>query len=128
MITNFDHIVLTVKSIDRTVKFYTTVLGMEKETFGNGRVALKFGAQKINLHQFGQELEPKAAVTTPGSADICLITELPIEQALKQVESRGGAVLNGIVPRTGAAGPIQSIYLRDPDLNLIEVSSYYEPQ
>ena len=124
MISSLDHLVLTVKSIDRTIEFYTTTLGMKKESFGNGRVALKFGAQKINLHQLGQEFEPKAALPTPGSADICLITELPIEQALKQVQSRGGVVLNGIVPRTGAAGPIQSFYLRDPDQNLIEVSSY----
>lgn len=124
MITNLDHFVLTVCSIDKTVEFYTTVLDMEKELFGEGRVALKFGSQKINLHQKGKEFEPKAALPTPGSADICLITDIAIEDALSRVKSHDIEIIEGVVSRTGANGPIQSIYFRDPDENLIEVSSY----
>tara|TARA_B110000483_G_C18093793_1_gene503071 strand:+ start:545 stop:931 length:387 start_codon:yes stop_codon:yes gene_type:complete len=124
MITNLDHFVLTAYSIEKTVEFYTTVLGMEKEIFGEGRVALKFGTQKINLHQAGKEIEPKAALPTPGSADICLITNIAIADALMQVKSHGVEIIEGIVSRTGANGPIKSIYFRDPDENLIEVSSY----
>jgi len=119
-----DHLVLTVKNIDTTVRFYTEVLGMEKEVFGGSRVALKFGSQKINLHEFGNEIDPKAENPTPGSADICLITNLPIQEAYDLILSKGVAILDGIVPRTGAVGPIQSFYFRDPDANLIEVSSY----
>lgn len=124
MISNFDHLVLTVRNIEKTIEFYTSVLGMKKEIFGEGRVALKFGTQKINLHQAGKEFEPKAAHPTPGSADICLITSLPIEDALSLVKSNGIEIIEGIVPRTGANGPVESIYFRDPDENLIEVSSY----
>lgn len=124
MISSLDHLVLTVKSIDETVRFYTGVLGMEKETFGGGRVALKYGVQKINLHQQGNEFEPKANLPTPGSADLCFITNLPILEALEFVKNRGIDIIEGIVSRTGATGPIQSFYFRDPDKNLIEVSSY----
>lgn len=97
---------------------------MEKEVFGDGRVALKFGEQKFNLHEAGTEFEPKAAYPTPGSADICLITNLPIQIAFDRVKSKGVEILEGIVPRTGANGPIESFYFRDPDQNLVEVSSY----
>ncbi len=97
---------------------------MEKEVFGEGRVALKFGCQKINLHQHGREFEPKANTPMPGSADICLISSLPIIEALERVKSNGITIIEGIVSRTGAMGPIQSFYFRDPDKNLIEVSSY----
>jgi catechol 2,3-dioxygenase-like lactoylglutathione lyase family enzyme len=124
VISYLDHLVLTVKSIDATVNFYTEVLGMEKEMFGAGRVALKFGSQKINLHQQGKEFEPKAENPTSGSADICLITSLPISEAYRQIESKGVTILEGIVSRTGATGPIESFYFRDPDSNLIEVSTY----
>lgn len=124
MISSLDHLVLTVRSIEETTSFYTEVLGMEKETFAGGRVALKFGRQKINLHEVGKEFEPKAALPTPGSADICLITSLPIQEAYTRVESRGVEIIEGIVLRAGAIGPIQSFYFRDPDRNLIEVSSY----
>ena len=126
MITRLDHLVLTVRSIDDTVAFYCDVLGMTAETFGAGRTALKFGAQKINLHEAGKELEPKAERPTPGSADICLITDLPIGEAMNRVESAGVDIIEGVVPRTGAAGPIESFYFRDPDLNLIEISAYSE--
>lgn len=124
MITSLDHLVLTVKSIERTVRFYTDILGMEEEVFGGGRVALKFGCQKINLHQSGQEFEPKAHLPMPGSADICLLTDLPIEEAFEHVADKGVSIIEGIVARTGATGPIRSFYFRDPDNNLIEVSSY----
>ena len=124
MISNLDHLVLTVRSLDKTIEFYTQVLKMEKEVFGAGRVALKFGEQKFNLHEAGQELEPKAAIPTPGSADICLITDLPIQDVFDRIKSKGVEILEGIVPRTGACGPIQSFYFRDPDQNLVEISSY----
>ncbi len=124
MISHFDHLVLTVRNIERTITFYTNVLGMKKHVFGAGRVALKFGEQKINLHEFGNEFEPKAAHPTPGSADICLITYLQIQEAFEQVQSKGIEIIAGIVPRTGANGPLESFYFRDPDNNLVEVSSY----
>ncbi|MGB0733358.1 MAG: VOC family protein [Pontibacterium sp.] len=124
MIVRLDHLVLTVASIEATVAFYTSVLGLEKEVFGEGRVALRFGNQKINLHQYGKEFEPKAEVPTPGSADLCFITDLPIDQAKNVVASYGVKLLTDIVPRTGAVGSIRSFYFRDPDNNLIEVSSY----
>lgn len=124
MISRLDHIVLTVRSIEDTVRFYTEVLGMEQEIFGTGRVALKFGAQKINLHESGKEFEPKANSPTPGSADVCFITDLPISEAYDRVSEKSVCIIEGIVSRTGAAGPIQSFYFRDPDHNLIEVSSY----
>ena len=124
MISSLDHLVLTVSDIDNTVDFYTRVLGMQKQVFGDNRVALKFGAQKFNLHQHGNEFEPKAHSPTPGSADICLITHLDIEQACERVAAAGVIIIEGIVDRSGATGPIRSFYFRDPDQNLIEVSSY----
>ncbi|EKF74533.1 glyoxalase [Alcanivorax hongdengensis A-11-3] len=124
MISSLDHIVLTVRSIEDTVRFYTEVLGMEQEIFGAGRVALNFGAQKINLHESGKEFEPKANSPTPGSADVCFITDLPISEAYDRVSEKSVCIIEGIVSRTGAVGPIQSFYFRDPDHNLIEVSSY----
>lgn len=124
MISKIDHIVITVRSIEKTVEFYTEVLGMEKENFEAGRVALKFGKQKINLHEIGKEFEPKAAHPTPGSADICLITNLSIQDALHLVKSKSVEIIEGVVPRIGANGPMESFYFRDPDQNLVEVSSY----
>ncbi len=124
LISSIDHLVLTVKNIDETVRFYTVILGMDKEVFGEGRVALKFGLQKINLHQLGNEFEPKAKYPTPGSADLCFITNLPIQDALDRVAEKGVNIIEGIVDRTGAMGLIRSFYFRDPDNNLIEVSSY----
>ena len=124
MISSLDHLVLTVKNIDITVQFYTEILGMKKEVFSDGRVALTFGVQKINLHAQGKEFEPKAFSPTPGSADICFITNLPIQVAFDTILSNGIDVIEGIVTRTWAIGPIRSIYFRDPDGNLIELSSY----
>ena len=123
-IDRLDHLVLTVKDIELTVNFYMAVLGMEKEEFGAGRFALKYGTQKINLHQAGKEFEPKAQTPTPGSADLCFITKVPLNDAMDHVRNEGIAIIEGPVARTGATGPINSFYFRDPDLNLIEVSNY----
>lgn len=122
-IDRIDHIVLTVRDVEETCRFYVKVLGMEETTFGNRRKALKFGRQKINLHQKGREFEPKAAVPEPGSADICFITETQLPQAIAHLQACGVEIEEGPVMRTGAAGPIESIYFRDPDGNLLEVSN-----
>ena len=119
-----DHLVLTVADIEATCAFYTKVLGMQEVSFGQGRKALAFGAQKFNLHQRGHEFEPKAQHPTPGSADLCLITSVPAEQVIAHLRACGVDVLEGPVARTGARGPIVSVYFRDPDFNLIEVSNY----
>jgi catechol 2,3-dioxygenase-like lactoylglutathione lyase family enzyme len=123
-VTRLDHLVLTVADIDKTVDFYTRVLGMRAVTFGAGRRALAFGTSKINLHLAGHEFEPKAVRPTPGSADLCLIVEDSPEEILEQLRRAAVPVEEGPVDRTGATGPIRSIYLRDPDANLIELSSY----
>jgi catechol 2,3-dioxygenase-like lactoylglutathione lyase family enzyme len=122
-IDSIDHLVLTVKNIETTSNFYSKALGMEIVTFGNSRKALSFGSQKINLHEQGNEFEPKAWQPTPGSADLCLITSTPLPEVIKHLYSCEVAVIEGPVQRTGATGPILSIYFRDPDMNLIEVSN-----
>lgn len=122
-IDSLDHFVLTVKNIDATSAFYSKVLGMEIVTFGNGRKALSFGSQKINLHEHGNEFEPKAWLPTPGSADLCFITSVPLPDVIKHLSSCGVTVIDGPVQRTGAKGSVMSVYLRDPDMNLIEVSN-----
>ncbi|WP_305419695.1 VOC family protein [Photobacterium leiognathi] len=123
-INRIDHLVLTVKDIDETVRFYTSVMGMEKIEFGQGRIALAFGQQKINLHQLGNEFEPKAQHVGAGSADLCFIIDTPIQQAIDDLAAKGIKILEGPVYRTGALGNIISAYFRDPDGNLIEVSNY----
>ena len=123
-ISHLDHLVLTVKDIDKTVEFYTKVLGMEKEIFKGTRVALKFANQKINLHKIGNEFEPNAFNAKDSSADWCFIIDMPLLVAKKYIESLNIVIEEGIVSRTGANGEIDSIYLRDPDLNLIELSNY----
>lgn len=119
-----DHLVLTVADIDRTCAFYHDLLGCEIVTFGAGRKALKFGEQKFNLHQAGHEFEPKAKTPRPGSADLCLITEDPIDRVETELRQAGIEIEEGPVQRTGAVGPITSIYIRDPDGNLLELSTY----
>ena len=119
-----DHLVLTVANIDRTVAFYSDVLGMEKVVFGEQRVALKFGKQKINLHESGKEFEPKAGVPQPGSSDLCFITLMNLNEVMDHLRVCGIPVLEGPIHRTGAMGPIVSVYIRDPDDNLIEISNY----
>lgn len=122
-LTRLDHLVLTVKNIDKTVSFYETVLGMKSVVFGKGRVALIFGDQKINLHESGKEFLPKSGQPTPGSADLCFITPVNLEDAMAHVKRLGVDIIEGPVERTGANGPILSFYFRDPDLNLIEVAN-----
>jgi catechol 2,3-dioxygenase-like lactoylglutathione lyase family enzyme len=120
---SLDHLVLTVEDIEVAAAFYSSVLGMDIITFGGGRTALSFGVQKINLHQHGKEYEPKAQRPTPGSADLCFITSIPIAEVVSHLASCNVAVIEGPVQRTGATGPILSVYFRDPDMNLIEVSN-----
>jgi catechol 2,3-dioxygenase-like lactoylglutathione lyase family enzyme len=121
-IAALDHLVLTVADIDATCAFYSRVLGMQVETFGAGRTALRFGNQKINLHLAGREFEPKAATPTPGSADLCFLTETPLDRVIEHLRSCDIPIIEGPIRRTGATGPILSVYLRDPDQNLIEIS------
>lgn len=118
-----DHLVLTVKDIDRTCEFYALVLGMEVITFGNNRKALTFGSQKINLHEIGKEFEPKAYRPTPGSADLCFITSVPLDEVIEHLQQCKVKIIEGPAKRTGATGQLQSVYFRDPDLNLLEVSN-----
>jgi catechol 2,3-dioxygenase-like lactoylglutathione lyase family enzyme len=118
-----DHLVLTVADIERTCAFYERVLGMEAITFGDGRRALRFGDSKINLHQAGREFEPKALHPTPGSADLCFTTSTPLTDVVAHLHTCGVAIVEGIVRRSGATGALESVYLRDPDGNLIEVSN-----
>jgi catechol 2,3-dioxygenase-like lactoylglutathione lyase family enzyme len=122
-IDSLDHLVLTVADIEASVTFYTAVLGMEVVTFAGGRKALSFGTQKINLHQHGKEFEPKACAPMPGSADLCFITSVPLSEVASHLGTYGVPVVEGPVQRTGATGPILSVYVRDPDLNLIEISN-----
>lgn len=123
-IDSLDHLVLTVTNIETTLGFYAKTLGMEVVTFGNGRKALSFGSQKINLHEHDNEFDPKAGQPAPGSADLCFITSMPLSEVIKHLCSCGVTVIEGPVQRTGATGPILSIYIRDPDMNLIEVSNH----
>jgi len=125
-IDRIDHFVLTVASIQATCDFYSRALGMSVVTFGNGRKALTFGSQKINLHEVGKEFNPKAGTPTAGSSDFCLITDTPIDEVIRHLEACGVPVVEGPVARTGAIGAIRSVYLRDPDQNLVEVSNYCE--
>jgi catechol 2,3-dioxygenase-like lactoylglutathione lyase family enzyme len=123
-IKNLDHLVLTVADIDKTIDFYTRILGFKLVVFGDNRKALTFGNQKINLHQKGREFEPKAEYPTSGSADLCFIAETDIHDVLEKLKLKNIEIIEGIVERTGALGKIKSVYFRDPDLNLIEVSNY----
>lgn len=123
-VESIDHIVLAVKNIEETCSFYTPVLSMEITNFGAGRRALVSGAQKINLHDYGKEFEPKAKFPTPGSADLCFVTAVQIAQVLDHLRINDIKVLEGPVQRTGALGPVTSVYFRDPDGNLIEVANY----
>jgi catechol 2,3-dioxygenase-like lactoylglutathione lyase family enzyme len=123
-IDRIDHVVLTVRRIEATCAFYSRVLGMQVVTFGQGRKALTFGTQKINLHEAGREFEPKADRPTPGSADFCLISAVPLPEVIAHLKRCEVPILEGPVARTGATGPMQSVYFRDPDQNLVEVSTY----
>ena len=122
-ISHLDHLVLTVADIENTCNFYQTVLGFEVITFKGDRKALKFGHQKINLHQLGNEFEPKALQPTPGSADLCFISETPISEVVTHLNQLNIQIEEGPVERTGAMHPMLSVYIRDPDQNLIEISN-----
>ena len=123
-ISSIDHFVLTVRSIPDTCAFYERVLGMKAVEFGGGRWALAFGRQKINLHQAGREFEPRAQVPTPGGGDFCLIADEPMEDVMRGLEEAGVPIEEGPVPKSGAVGPLTSVYIRDPDGNLVEISEY----
>lgn len=119
-----DHVVLTVKSIDKSLHFYCTVLGMTEITFGQGRKAILCGMQKINLHEVGNEFEPKALNPLPGSMDICFVTDKPLKEIMKELNAHKIAIIEGPIEKIGANGKMLSIYIRDPDQNLVEISNY----
>jgi len=122
MIDHLDHIVLTTRDKDACIRFYTEVLGMRLESFSENRLALHFGSQKINLHLWGREFSPRAHVAAPGTLDLCFIASLPLEKVIEKLKEKSIPVLEGPVMKTGAQGPIRSVYVRDPDLNLVEIS------
>jgi catechol 2,3-dioxygenase-like lactoylglutathione lyase family enzyme len=122
VIDHLDHIVLTTARTEQCIDFYTRVLGMTFERFGEGRMALKFGSQKINLHEKGREFEPKATLAAPGTLDICFIADVPLEQVIARLRSCDVSIIEGPVMKTGARGSIRSVYVRDPDGNLVEIS------
>jgi catechol 2,3-dioxygenase-like lactoylglutathione lyase family enzyme len=127
VIDRIDHLVLTVADVERTLAFYSRVLGMEPVTFAGGRRALAFGRQKLNLHQAGREYEPKALKPVPGAIDLCFIASTPLEEVIAVLKREGVVVIEGPVAKTGALGPMMSVYFRDPDGNLVEVSNYDAP-
>jgi catechol 2,3-dioxygenase-like lactoylglutathione lyase family enzyme len=127
VIERIDHIVLTTRDLEACVRFYTEVLGMTLEKFRTPteeRLALRFGRQKINLHVWGSEFVPRAHVAVPGSLDLCFIASVPLEEVVSSLKSRNVPIVEGPVGKTGATGPIRSVYVRDPDLNLVEISVY----
>lgn len=125
-VLRIDHVVLTVADVDRTIAFYERVLGMTAVSFGEGRRALAFGDQKLNLHQAGREFEPKALTPTPGAIDLCFTTDVPLDQIAEQLRSHSVAIEHGPVAKIGARSALRSLYFRDPDGNLIEVSNEVE--
>lgn len=122
MIDHLDHLVLTTAHEEACIRFYVDVMGMSLESFGAGRKAFRFGNQKINLHVKGHEFEPKAQLPTPGSQDLCFIASVPLDEVVARLGEKGVPILEGPVMRTGATSRIRSVYVRDPDLNLIEIS------
>jgi catechol 2,3-dioxygenase-like lactoylglutathione lyase family enzyme len=127
MIDHVDHIVLTTRDKQACIRFYAEVLGMKLEKFKTPteeRLALKFGSQKINLHEWGKEFEPRAHVAVPGSLDLCFIASVPLQTVIEKLKAMHIEILEGPVAKTGAMGPMQSVYVRDPDLNLVEISEY----
>ena len=126
MIDHLDHLVLTCTDAQATTDFYTRVLGMTLETFGSGRLAFRFGNQKINLHTKGREYEPKAHLPVPGALDLCFIASIPLDQVIARLERQDWPIVEGPVIRTGAIRKIRSVYVRDPDLNLIEIAELHD--
>ena len=127
MIDHIDHIVLTTRDLQGCIRFYTEVLGMKLERFKTPteeRLALKFGQQKINVHEWGKEFTPRAHVAAPGTLDLCFIAAIPLSEVIARLAAANVGILEGPVRKTGARGPIDSVYVRDPDLNLVEISVY----
>jgi catechol 2,3-dioxygenase-like lactoylglutathione lyase family enzyme len=125
MIDHIDHIVLTTRDVNACIRFYTEVLGMKLERFRTPteeRLALKFGHQKVNLHEWGKEFEPRAHVAVPGSLDLCFIAAVPLDQVISRLNQLQVKILEGPVAKTGAVSKLRSVYVRDPDLNLVEIS------
>jgi catechol 2,3-dioxygenase-like lactoylglutathione lyase family enzyme len=125
MIDRIDHIVLTTRDKDACIRFYTEVLGMKLERFRTPteeRLALKFGSQKINLHEWGREFTPRAHVAVPGSLDLCFIAAVALERVIQKLKEQGVEIIEGPVAKTGAVSKLRSVYVRDPDLNLVEIS------
>jgi catechol 2,3-dioxygenase-like lactoylglutathione lyase family enzyme len=125
MIDHVDHIVLTTRDLDACVRFYTEVLGMKLERFRTPteeRLALKFGNQKINLHVWGKEFTPRAHVAAPGTLDLCFIASVGLDEVVKTLKNKNVPILEGPVAKTGAVSKLRSVYVRDPDLNLVEIS------
>jgi len=123
-IDRLDHLVLTCRDLEATVAWYERVLGMTRETFAENRTALKFGRQKINLHQEGREIRPNAAAAAPGTADLCFVTALPPDDVVAHLGLCRVVIEHGPVRQSGALGPMNSVYVRDPDGNLIEIATY----
>ena len=125
MIDHIDHIVLTTRDRDACIRFYTEVLGMKLERFRTPteeRLALKFGTQKINLHEWGREFSPRAHVAVPGSLDLCFIAAVPLDRVIQKLKEMNVGIIEGPVAKTGAVSKLRSVYVRDPDLNLVEIS------
>jgi catechol 2,3-dioxygenase-like lactoylglutathione lyase family enzyme len=125
MIDHLDHVVLTTRDLEGCVRFYRDVLGMRLESFQTPtekRQALKYGNQKINIHEWGREFTPRAHVAAPGTLDLCFIASVPLDEVIAKLKAGGIPIIEGPVMKTGATGPIRSVYVRDPDLNLIEIS------
>lgn len=122
LIAHLDHLVLTCVDLEATTRFYTNVLQMQRETFGAGRIAFRFGNQKINIHVRGAEFEPKAHLPVPGALDLCFIASVPLAEVIAHLSAHAWPIIEGPVERTGATGKIRSVYVRDPDFNLIEIS------
>jgi len=125
MIDHIDHIVLTTRDLSACVRFYTEVLGMKLERFrtpAEERLALKFGNQKINLHEWGKEFSPRAHVAVPGSLDLCFIAAVPLDHVIEKLKQMNMKIIEGPVAKTGAVSKLRSVYVRDPDLNLVEIS------
>jgi catechol 2,3-dioxygenase-like lactoylglutathione lyase family enzyme len=126
VIESLDHLVLTVRDLEATCRFYVELLGMRRVSYAGDRVALHFGRQKLNLHEAAHPIDPNVRHATPGSADLCFLTRTPVEQVAEALRAAGVAVIEGPVVRTGAEGPIRSIYCHDPDENLIELANRVE--
>ena len=127
MIDHIDHIVLTTRDREGCIRFYTQVLGMKLTRFRTPteeRIAFSFGTQKINLHEWGREFTPRAHVAAPGTLDLCFIAAVPLESVIERLDREKIRIIEGPVMKTGAQGPIRSVYVRDPDLNLVEISVY----